>query len=425
MGEAFRISEAFRQLMKLTGMGATGRNVPIGNVDWPSVLKLAQEQAVLPLVGAALINCPGIACPEQLRASLLMLARKAAEKDFVRKNRILRMTREMEGVGIDVQLIKGYAVADCYSFPECRSSTDSDILVPLDQEHTACDFLRNKGFQVEMRSETDHHDVCQHPQLGVVEIHVHLYNELRREIWFEDINCDGFIKEPSIQMMSSGIPFRTLGCTDHLIFLSLHLIEHFICAGMGLRMMTDIALFFSKYRDQIDTKRYWKVMDQLKYATLMNCVLWAMIDTGCFDASEFTGISEECPDSIDLILFDLERGGHLGVNTGYQFDGAYEYSRQLYLHKKSVFRYYQYIIRYKLRDAKKRIFPENIKLIESYHCLGERKWLIPFAKVYHMFWYIITKVSEGSLKKPLRTTSAQMPEEAKRRVEMLKKLGMI
>ena len=62
----------------------------------------------------------------------------------------------------------------------------------------------------------------------------------------------------------------TLGPTDQLIFLTLHMIKHFISGGLSIRMMLDIELHFKVNKCAIDQTRYWNIMKRLKYTKLIN-----------------------------------------------------------------------------------------------------------------------------------------------------------
>ena len=420
-----QIPLAFRQLISMVALGATGKKVDIVDIDWRSVLCYAQEQSILPLLGIALIKNPEMQCPEELRSQLIDVARSQSGSNLVRKQRIMNMLREMDSLGLRAQLIKGYPVGECYAYPESRGSTDTDILVDPKSEERVCKYLREKGFHVDMRGKTGHHDVGQHPKLGVVEVHIQLYSELQQEIWFGGAGKTVLQMEAPVQAIMSDMPYTTLGYTDHLIFLTLHAIKHFISTGMGLRMMLDIAVFFSKHKTQIDANRYWHLMETLKFTTLVNSILWALIETGCFDKTDFPGMSDEQPEGIDLLLNDLELGGHMGVKGNQQFDGAYEYSRQVMLRTKSSMQYRFCMLRQKIRDAEKQMFPEKAHLLQLYPVIEKKTWLTPFARIHRMFAYPIKKIKEGALRDQIRTDSTDMPEEAKRRVEMFKTLGMI
>lgn len=427
MTESKECTPAFRQLIKLATVGATGKKTEIASVDWQSVLRFAQEQSVVPLVSCALLVQTEITLPDSLREQLLEMARVQSGTNFVRKIRIFRLIREMEDAGIDVMLLKGYAVGRCYAYPDCRDSADTDLLITKEQEMQVYDFLRNKGFYVDPRGETEHHAVCQHPKFGMVETHVQLYAELIQNVWFQDARKEKLIREKSIRIQSEEVSYSSLGYTDHLIFLTLHLIKHFIHDGLGLRMMLDIALFYKTYKDEIDFTRYWALLEELHYNQVVCGILWALIDTGCFGAGDFPGIQPVDKRCIDLLLYDLEISGHMGVKLEElaRRDIYYEYSRRVILREKSPMQYRLYMIGYKIRAAKKQFFPDRETLTRLYPETKQHEWIMPFAQIHRVLNYPIQRIKAGSLKQQIRSDSAEMPEEANRRMELLKVLEII
>lgn len=417
----------FRQLMMLTASGATGKRVKAEVHDWNAVIRFANEQAVLPLMACGLLVNPQILCPEELRTWLLDMMREQSGSNLLRRQRIFHLIHELEEVGLDVNLIKGYSVGASYFYPECRGATDTDLFVPPSQEKAVCAFLLEKGFRVDSRLLTSHHSVCQHPRLGMVEVHIQLYDEIVRESWFKNAKTECFIKESSIRMFCDGTQYSTLGYTDNLIFLTLHMVKHFIDSGMGLRMMMDVAVFFSVHHERIDFERYWRIMDRLQYAGMVSAVLWAMIDTGCFQKDDFPGLRQKKQENIDVILYDLEVGGIMGTKQGHEkrFDGYYEYSRQVLLREKSLFQYCLYMLGYKIRSAKTQMLPSEEQLRKLYPILDKRKWLTPVMRVYRIFDYPVRKICSGVLREQIRFKDIEMPEDAKRRIEMFKILKML
>lgn len=49
--------------------------------------------------------------------------------------------------------------------------------------------------------------------------------------------------------------------TDNLLFLTYHMLKHFIYNGMSLRMMMDNALFAKQHLQSIDRERYVDILD--------------------------------------------------------------------------------------------------------------------------------------------------------------------
>ena len=416
-------SPAFHDLLTLASMGATGKNAQIKVEDWEAVVRFAQEQYVLPLVGIALLKNSDLVCPEEIRNQVIAIARSLSSTNLIRQQRIMKLLQELEAIGVCAKLIKGYSVGECYAYPETRESNDTDILISPEQEKAVCGFLRDRGFRVDKRGVTSHHTVGQHPKLGMVEVHIQLYAELMQDVWFQRCKKEVQIQEEFVRVGDAS-GYLSLGYTDHLIFLTLHTIKHFIISGMGVRMMLDMAVYFSRHKDEIDVARYWRVMNELRYAEFVNCVLWSIIETGCIDSAEFPGIGPKCSVKIQKLLYDLESSGHMGIKESWP-EGSYEYNRQVLMQQKSLGQYRVYMLRMKIRDAYHQMFPDKEELCRLYPIIGRHRRLTIFARMHRLFAYPARKIASGELRKQLRSASTDMPDEAKRRVELFKALGMI
>ena len=173
------MTNEFKALMQLVGAAAQGKalqKLP-DDLDWARIERLANEQAVQTLLGYALRLSPALDCPAELRESLVSQMRQEAFSNHAWKHSTLQLLAEMNAAGIPALLIKGYALADCYAAPDCRMSGDTDLLIEPKNEKRACAFMKANGFAVERRWTNGHHDVCHHPRLGCVELHVMLYDE--------------------------------------------------------------------------------------------------------------------------------------------------------------------------------------------------------------------------------------------------------
>ena len=179
-------NQAFLQMIALAASGASGKAVRLSDpIDWQKVIPYAQEQCVLPLIGCTLLHNPDVVCPEELRNQLINSVRSCAGGNMVRRVRVMQLLAQMDAEGLNVKLIKGYAVADCYQYPECRDSTDIDVLISGEQEFQVYAFLKKQGFQITPRGKAEHHAVGLHPKLGKLEVHVRLYPELVSDVWLK------------------------------------------------------------------------------------------------------------------------------------------------------------------------------------------------------------------------------------------------
>lgn len=422
------MTNEFKALMQLVGAAAQGKalqKLP-DDLDWARIERLANEQAVQTLLGYALRLSPALDCPAELRESLVSQMRQEAFSNYAWKHSTLQLLAEMNAAGIPALLIKGYAVADCYAAPDCRMSGDTDLLIEPKNEKRACAFMKANGFSVERRWTNGHHDVCRHPQLGCVELHVMLYDEIVEDVWFGRMDGREFVSESAIEVATQDGSYRTLGYTDHMIFLMLHLIKHFILTGMSLRMMLDVALFFSHHAERIDSVRFWKMMESLKYGTIAQSILWAMVRYCGIDATSIPGLCAACPKQVGMILDDLENGGWLGkIDEKAREEGWYEYNRQLLMKNRSKAQYLLFMLHWKIGAYLKALFPSRKTLAIRYPCVQKSVIVIPFAWVHRLIVRGSRAVKEGALTTYIITDEKKIGTSAQERVQMFKNLGMM
>ena len=422
------MTNEFKALMQLVGAAAQGKalqKLP-DDLDWARIERLANEQAVQTLLGYALRLSPALDCPAELRESLVSQMRQEAFSNYAWKHSTLQLLAEMNAAGIPALLIKGYAVADCYAAPDCRMSGDTDLLIEPKNEKRACAFMKANGFAVEHRWTNGHHDVCRHPQLGCVELHVMLYDEIVEDVWFGRMDGREFVSESAIEVATQDGSYRTLGYTDHMIFLMLHLIKHFILTGMSLRMMLDVALFFSHHAERIDSVRFWKMMESLKYGTIAQSILWAMVRYCGIDATSIPGLCAACPKQVGMILDDLENGGWLGkIDEKAREEGWYEYNRQLLMKNRSKAQYLLFMLHWKIGAYLKALFPSRKTLAIRYPCVQKSVIVIPFAWVHRLIVRGSRAVKEGALTTYIITDEKKIGTSAQERVQMFKNLGMM
>lgn len=416
----------FCDLLALVSAGARGEPISITVNEWEPMLRLAHEHNVLPLFACALLRSPDLPCPESIREYALNVMRNSASVNTIRRKRVLRLLGEMETAGFDVKLLKGYTVARYYAFPESRDSVDTDIWIREDQEVDVYAFFEKKGFQTEERSLTSHHGICQHKKYGKIEVHTRLYDEIVEDVWFKGIGSNDFVRDNFEKESTPDGEYATLGATDQLIFLTLHMIKHFIDGGLSIRMMLDVALHYTKRSMEIDTVRFWSLMNELRYAGLVSTVLVTMSQYAGFDESVFAGIRERNLECVGMLLDDLMSGGYMGIKEqDVRLESGMEYNRQLLLKDKNTLQYNAYMLWWKIRSGFKFMFPSTKYLRQKYSVLEEKPVLMPVLWLYQMIAFPIKKVKNGVLKRDIRRGENHMNEESKQRIELFRKLGML
>jgi len=420
-----RMCSAMRDVITFAAAGARNEKVNKVPDDWDAFFRLAHEHRVVPLIGCALLNSPELNCPEQYRENALNLMRTASSSNLVRKQRVLHFLGELKAMGINAQVLKGYAAARYYAYPECRGAGDTDLLIDPRDEKRVNGILQDKGFQILERSASSHHAIAAHPKYGKLEMHVSLHNEIVEEIWFRDINkCDIVQEEPVLIKETEG-SYETLGNTDHLIFIVLHMIKHFIGSGLTVRMLLDVALYLANTRDTIDYQRFWRVIDRLQYSGIANGIFSLLIRDGCFSENDFPGMREETT-AADLLVKDLVSGGYMGVNeTSDRHTAAMIYNRKLALRGKSEAQYRVYMLQWKLKSATTHWFPSKQLLERMYPVVKRHPVMNPICRLYQLVAFPIKKLRSGIIKQEIRSNDSALEAVANRRIALFEQLGML
>lgn len=417
------MTRQFEQLLALCAVSAS-KNAPEafgGPVDWEGLIQLAREQGVQAMAAYG-IRQLATDCPQNIRNEQTAFLRSAAVGNRLARMETFQLLKRMNAAGIRGVLLKGYAVADDYAMPDCRISADSDILIEAADEQKACKYLRQEGFDVTPRWRHGHHSVAHHAQIGCVELHVQLYDEIVAEVWLGKRKQEELIKEPRLRVQTEDGEYDTLGYTDHLIFMTLHMMKHLIASGASISMLLDIAVFFEKHSKVIDSSRFWKVMDDLRYSAAVRCCLWAMIRYCGFRADAFPGIGPEEDDRVQCLMDDLENGGRMGVNgAGSETDGWEAYNRQLLIEEKGRWGYYLYMLRWN----RKPLFVSREHLERDYPFLRDAPYLRAAAWAHRLTVRGIRSVFRGDLFKHVCGDEESLSEAGKTRMELFRRLGMM
>lgn len=421
------MTREFLNMLQLAALGATGHTIPVDctDVDWKKVVLLARSQRVDGYLAYALKQNRSLSCPGEILNPMLKEMRTLVFSNMIHRSAVVKLLEDLEAAQIRAVLLKGYAIADCYALPECRMSSDADLWVDPKDEDRACEFMKQRGFSVEPRWKNGHHAVCRHPEIGIVELHVILYDEIVEEVWFGRMDGSEFVTESPLQKETEDGKYATLGYTDHFIFLALHMIKHFIMSGLTVQMMFDVALYFRKYAEKIDVGRFWSTIKELHYDQAINCILWTMILYCGFSREDFPGVCGEAPAQIEEILADLEAGGWMGfTDKAAREQGWHEYNRQMMLRKKSKAGYLWHMFIWNCGVIKTALFPSAEVLCRKYPYAQGRPALIPVAWL-HRLLFRGGRAAKSVLGRGVIIDESDIGSTAKKRIELFRNLKMM
>lgn len=150
--------------------------------------------------------------------------------------------------GITAILLKGCSAAAYYPVPELRKSGDIDILLKDEAAvQAACACLQTHGFLCEEVQHANHHVVCVGPNSISVELHITLteaFDDSRINQWLTECRAIFFEHRCSVEIMGVVLPVLQ---KPYLAFhLLLHMLQHFLRAGFGLKLLCDWVVFWEQ-----------------------------------------------------------------------------------------------------------------------------------------------------------------------------------
>jgi hypothetical protein len=221
----------------LAGLGhgdATARLVERldGQVEWPELLRESRASRLTPLVYGGLEHA--LRNGTKVPAEILQRFRCDTMAAGIRLARLEQACAEVVDhairVGIPGLVLKGLALAaTVYPAGIPRPMDDIDLLVRETDRERLAGILHARGFRNDLRGEEDFF----HPSLAFsVDVHTALVNitriPARRAVWpvaFEDLWHRSQI------IMLCGVPVRTLGPRDTIMYLAVHAVHHHGLSG--------------------------------------------------------------------------------------------------------------------------------------------------------------------------------------------------
>lgn len=212
--------------------------------DWKRILSIADNHRVLPLLYDVL---------EEILPEDGVEWKRVQERSTqtVRQSyRLLFMSRYvtelLKEAGIDSILLKGSGVSGLYPVPELRKSGDVDLLFEDEKrakEAGIC--LETYGF-VQQSGHQDNHHLTYISREGIrLELHsalVEPFDAPEVNIFLAKCQKDFFKNRVTENVM--GVDFSLTSPAYQAFYLLLHMLQHFLRAGFGLKLLCDWVVFW-------------------------------------------------------------------------------------------------------------------------------------------------------------------------------------
>ena len=199
-------------------------------VDWPRLLLLAEEHAVLGQLAACLNDASAPAIPPEIKQTLLLLERTQNFLTLHLTAELFRLLDLFDARGISALVIKGPVLAaQAYRDPSVRSYGDLDLLVRQRDVRRATELMIASGYQAAVplnaidAGKIPGQYVFSKPDSKLL---VELHNDLTlryfpRPLPIEDL----FARRTSLRLDAHEVPAPSV--EDHLVLICVHGAKHF------------------------------------------------------------------------------------------------------------------------------------------------------------------------------------------------------
>ena len=336
--------------------------------------------------------------------------------------KIYELMRCLEKKGIEAKLLKGMSLSHLYAVPECRTSCDTDILIPKKMEKQAYDVFKKLGYEVTPRTKYSHHATCTHPGVGTVELHTDLFFDRINDVIFDNSDYDEKIASTASLFTINGTTFKTLGITENLIYVTFHMIQHFIRSGTSIRQLYDILIYCKAHKDEIDHKQYFEYLDRFSYRGIYDTVMTCGILYFGFNADELLPFERVGDDVAEKFLSDIEHGGWIGKKRDDGYSVFRIYGNLKAKNEKESKEYKKNLKKYQLKRMVSSIFPEKERLIAQFPFAKNPLLRIP--AWFAWLFYGISLIRQGELSSEIKAQN-DLTDEEKERLLLFEQLGII
>ncbi len=307
---------AFLSLLS-AGLFGTEPELPPGT-DFSAVLTLSERQMVFGMVGDGMGKLPEDAVPEALLFDLqnktLSLLRQNERLSAERAKLCGFLLKEK----IPAAILKGDSVARYYPTPELRVAGDIDCLLHREDVSRVGDYLLSEGY-VCSREENGHHIAYRR---GRVEIELHFEpsglpegavgNRLRTLL--------SDTVDTAVTAELNGCAFPVPDAFHQALILLLHMQQHMREGGLGLRQVSDFALFAAREWDGALSARLMPVLREVGLFRFAAAMCTLSVRYLGLPISPFGEAAES--ELADALFADFLESGNFGAGSDYAGSGV-------------------------------------------------------------------------------------------------------
>ena len=231
------------------------------DVDYARAIAVAESHKVMALLHPVLEHAG-------LQESIWKIVDRKGEQTVRQSYRLLMLSRYVIGLlkenGIDAILLKGCGTAAWYPVPELRKSGDIDLLFKSEDEtRKALQILAQQGFVTTEDQPANHHIVCESRDSVSLELHMSLaepFDSEKTNRFLADCQKEYFAHRRVVDCM--GVAFELASDGYHAFYLLLHMLQHYVRAGFGVKLLCDWVVFWESPLSEEEKKIFLRLTQE-------------------------------------------------------------------------------------------------------------------------------------------------------------------
>lgn len=289
--------------------------------EWGKLWELCGRHQIGSIAWAGLEKYPQVKIPEKIKESLREVQKNTAYQYYCMLSFSTLVLSILEEAGIQCYLLKGVALNSLYPREDMRKLADVDVYVPCFEEYCQADsVLRSHGFDVE-KGLAEFHSGYRKEFGGafrLLELHwrpcdvladsgvdkavVKIYNQLRYQ-------------PDRYQIAGTELP--VLPPAENAFQLLLHMFQHFVREGFGLRLLCDWCVFWKVKGHKVEEAHFLKHLKATGLTGFAWTVTRVCIDHLGLSAADVPWMERmkgacHCHESSGMMYQDIVRGGEFG-----------------------------------------------------------------------------------------------------------------
>lgn len=280
--------------------------------DWKMIVPFAHAQTLDGIMPDALQQLPKVQYPPMpLKMKMISRMLQVEINNKKMNEELVSFVQRLEKCNIPYVLLKGQGVASYYPSPLHRMPGDIDLYIPLQYFAQANECMLAYGGEI--KDESRHH--VDYVARGVIwELHhciLYFQSDKRNKQFMKLV--ENALKQTPNYVMIDGERIRVLPPVINVVMLLAHILDHFLCQGIGLRQLCDYALVLDGVSEQIDVKVLKQTLTQLSLIRAYRVFGQLCVDyLGLSSGKIMIDTTESDKRMAKIVMEDCIRGGNFG-----------------------------------------------------------------------------------------------------------------